>query len=49
MKSVGLFPLQNNVSAHITSFYKLFEKIIQGDDLYPKALLNMIGFILSQI
>lgn len=49
MKSVGLFPLQNNMAVHITNFHKLFEKMIQGDDLYPKALLNMIGFIMSQI
>lgn len=45
-KSVGIFPLENNKAQHVTSFYKLFEKMIQGDGLFPKALLNVIGFII---
>lgn len=49
MKSVGFFPLQNDTAPHITSLYKPFEKKIWGDNLYSKALLNMIRFIISQI
>lgn len=46
MKSVGFFPLKNNKAQHVTSFYKLFEKMIQGDGSFQKALLNVIGFII---
>lgn len=39
MQSVsgGFFPLQNNMALHIPLVFRLFEKMIQDDDLYPKA------------